>query len=406
MRPRTLGNLIVLVAFAVFCTGGLGFLAAGMGMPVPLVQQGWQLKASFLQAEGLVSQADVDISGVKVGKVLSVAQQGDGVLVTMQIDDRQVRLRQDVKAYVRPKSLIGEKFVELVRAPHSSAPYVGGGFQIARDHTGQAIEIDSILNSLDPQTRASLSQSLRELGVAVDGRASDVNQSIPQVEQAAANLRPLAQTADRRQQQLDRILVDLATIMQALADEQNALGRVVDSGDTTMTAISNRNSDLAGTVDQANTLMLSLDRIFQDVTPADRASLQNAPGTIQDGRALLSQLNPTIDQLLPELLLAQINYPNNQLDVSNADARSLAEEWLSAFAQRDSLGHSFRITPVMDPSVAVKPGLQSPVNLSPSPQAGSQPGAATLPGQPPVPTQDASGALIPSVIQLLLGLPK
>jgi phospholipid/cholesterol/gamma-HCH transport system substrate-binding protein len=410
LRPRTLLNLVVLIAFAVFCIGGLGFLAAGMGMPVPVIQQGWQLRASFAQAEGLVSQADVDVSGVKVGKVLSVAQQGqNGVLVTMQIDDSQVRLRRDVKAYVRPKSLIGEKFVELVRAPRSTAAYIGNGFQIGRDHTGQAIEIDAILNSLDPQTRASLSQSLRDLGVAVDGRAGDINQSIPQVEQAATNLRPLAQTADRRQQELDRILVDLATIMQALADEQNALGRVVDSGDTTVTAISNRNRDLAGTVDQANTLMISLDRIFQDVTPADRASLEKGPGTIESGRALLSQLNPTIDQLLPELLLAQINYPQNQLGISQVDAHSLAEEFLSAFSQNDSLGHAFRVTPVLDPGTAVQPGLQLPVNLSPGPgQPGSQSPSTTqgAAGQTPVPTRDASGGVIPSVIQMLLGLPK
>lgn len=411
MRPRTLVNLVILVAFAAFCIGGLGFLATGMGLPVPLVQQGWQLRASFDQAEGLVGQADVDVSGVKVGKVLSVVQQGNGVLVTMQIDDSSVRLRQDVKAYVRPKSLIGEKFVELVRAPHSTAPFIGGGFQITRDHTGQAIEIDDILNTLDPVTRDSISKSLRELGVAVDGRAGDINQSIPQVEQAAGNLRPLAQTADRRQQQLDRILVDLATIMQALADEQNALGRVVDSGDTTVTAISNRNQDLAGTIGQANTLMISLDTILQDVTPADRQSLEQAPATIEQGRALLSQLNPSVDQLLPELLLAQINYPNNQLEVSSTDAFSLAEEWLSAFSQRDSNGNAFRITPVIDPGTNIQPGLQLPVNLSPSPSpSGGQAAAATpapgTPAQDPVPTQDASGGGIPAVIQMLLGLPK
>ena len=394
-------NLAALLVFAVFCLGGLGYLAVGMGLQVPLAQQGWRLQADFAQADGLVPQSDVDVSGIRVGKVVSVQSDGsNGALATMQVDGR-VHLRQDVRAYVRPKSLIGEKYVELIRTPRSNAAVVADGFRIRRANTGEAIEIDTILNSLDPQTRAALSSSLRELGVAVNGQAANINQSIPQVDQATANLRPLAQVADRRQQELDRILVDLAIIMQALADEQQALGQVVDSGNTALGAIANRDKDLAGTVQQANTLMISLDSIFKDLTPADRESLQKAPPTIQSGRALLSQLNPTVDRLLPELLLAQINYPNNQLNVSSGDATTLAQEWLSAFAQRDSNGHAFRITPIMDLNNAVKLPVASAPAGAPQGAAVPQPQAAPAPGD--VQTQDASGGLIPAVVQLLLG---
>jgi len=406
MKGRDLANLIVVVAFAIFCLGGIGFLAVGMGMQVPGLQQGWRLEATFNHADGLVSQSDVDVAGVKVGKVLSIAQQDSNALVTMQIDP-QVRLRSDVRAYVRPKSLIGERYVELIRKPKSSAPLMSDGFHIPASQTGQAIEIDTILNSLDPETRAAMSQSLRELGVAVAGQSQAINQSIPEVEQVASNLRPLVQVTDRRQQELDRILVDLAIIMQALADEQNALGQVVESGSTTLGAISQRDQDLAGTIQQANKLLISLDSIFKDLTPADRESLQKAPGTIQSGQALLSQLNPVIDRLLPEILLAQINYPNNQLTVTHPEAVTLAQEWMSAFSQRDSLGHAFRITPVMDLQTAIK----LPVNLAPvaAPSAPpvQPPPATTIPGrqQPPVQTQDASGSPIPAVIQMLLGLP-
>jgi phospholipid/cholesterol/gamma-HCH transport system substrate-binding protein len=407
MRRGTFLNLIVVVAFAVFCVGGIGFLAVGMGMQVPGLRQGWRLEASFAQADGLVSQADVDLAGVKVGKVLGISQQGGDALVSMQIDP-QVHLRTDVRAYVRPKSLIGEKYVQLVRTPGSSAPQAPDGFHLPAAQTGQAIEIDAILNSLDPQTRSAMSQSLRELGVAVSGQSQDINQSIPQVEQVASNLRPLVQVTDRRQQELDRILIDLAIIMQALADEQNTLGQVVDSGSTALGAISQRDQDLAGTVQQANKLLISLDSAFKDLTPADRASLQKAPGTIQSGQTLLSQLNPIIDRLLPEILLAQINYPNNQLNVSDAQAVTLAQEWLSAFSQRDSLGHSFRITPVMDLKTAIKlpVSLPSAPAQSAGPPVGQLPGPS-VPGQRPAPvqTQDASGEAIPAVMQMLLGLP-
>src|SRR5207248_190535 len=115
-------------------------------------------------------------------------------------------------------------------------------------------------------------------GVAVAGRQDDVNAAIPEVEQAAANLRPIAQVADARQQQIDRILTDLAVILAALADEQDALGRVIVSGDTATGALARRDQQLAGTIQQADKLFASLDQVLTATTPADRAALARAPG--------------------------------------------------------------------------------------------------------------------------------
>jgi virulence factor Mce-like protein len=413
MTRSSLATLIVLVVFAAVCIGGLGYLAVGMGLQVPGLERGTVLEADFAQANGLVDQSSVYVSGVQVGTVIGItSDHHNGALVTMRID-AGVRLRTDVKAYVQPKSLIGEQYVDLVRTPGSTAAYVPSGYRIPRSRTGQSVQIDAILNTLDPETRAAMTETLRQLGVAVQGQAGDINQSIPQVEQATANLRPIVQVTDQEQVYLNEILQDVAVIMQALADEQQSLGQVVDSGDTAVGAIAQRDQQLAGTIQQANTLMISLSDIFSDLTPSDRSSLEEAPGTIQTGQELLAELNPTIDELLPELLLAQVNYPNNQLDVSEPQAETLASEWLSAFSQSDSLGHSFRITPIIDPSTQV----QLPISLSKllnggSPSGGtsgsSSPSSSSSSSSVPPstaqnPTQDASGGLIPSVVQLLLG---
>ena len=409
MKRRATANLAMVGAFALLCVGGLGFLAVSMGLNVPGVQLGWRLQASFAGVQGLVAQSDVDVSGVRVGRVISIAPDGaGGALVTMEID-RGVRVRQDARAVLRPKTAIGEKFVELVRRPGSTAAYVPDGYRLPRAQTGQAVEIDDVLNQLDPQTRAALSSSLRELGVAVNGRQDDVSAAIPEVEQAAANLRPLARTADARQQEIDRILTDLAIILAALADEQDALGHVIVSGDTATGALAKRDQELAGTIQQADKLFTSLDQVLADTTPADRATLAKAPGTIQSGRQLVSTLNPAVDRLLPELLLAQVPFPNSQLSVSHPEAVSLAYEWISAFSQNDSNGHAFRITPIVDPATILRqPALPSALPNLPSVPGVGSPAAGTPPPLPsPSGGEGATGqqGLIPSAIQMLLGLP-
>lgn len=374
-RTRVIQNIVIVTAFTVLCVGGIGYLAIGMGLHVPLLP-GYKVGATFAACEGLVPQSDVAVAGVKVGSVDAITSDAKGNAVVAMRINPDVKLRSDTRAVCRPKSLLGEKYVELVRNRGSSAPYLKDGAQLPPSQTGQSVEIDSILDNMDADTRAAFSTTLRELGVALDGRAVDVNTSIPQAAGVAANLRPLAQISDRRQQQIDQILKDLAVIMSALADEQDALGHLIDDGNATFGAIAARDSDLAGTIQQLDKLFTSLDVTFADLTPADRASLEKSPAAIASGSRLLGELSPEVDRLLPELLLAQINYPNNQLNVTHPQAVSLAHEWMSAFAQRDSASNLFRFTNINDNN-GVKPPL--PPGLVPGPGSngpGQQPPAS------------------------------
>jgi phospholipid/cholesterol/gamma-HCH transport system substrate-binding protein len=412
-------DLALLIAFALICLGGLGYLAKGMGMPVPLVKQGWTLKARFPHAEGVVAQDDVYVSGVQVGKVLSIQPDGTkGAIVTMRINNG-VRLHQDVQAYATPKTAIGDTYIDLVRTPNSKAPMATSGYEIPPSRTGQSVQLDKILNEMRPPVRAAMSHSLQELGAAVSGQSSNIHTSIPQVNKVAANLQPIVQVTNARQHDVNQILIDLAVIMRSLAQEQQSLGTLVDSGDTAMGAIAKRDSDLGGTVAQANTLMKSLETILRGLTPADRTSLAESPPTLESGLKLLAQLNPVIDRLLPEILLAQVNYPNNQNSVTSKGSEAVAREWLSAFSQRDNTSNMLRITPIADLGTAVK----LPISL---PGGGSLPGAGSLPGgtasggassapggagkaaphaSPQIPSKDASGGSIPPVAQMLMELP-
>ena len=371
-------NLAAFAAFGVLCLAGIGYLAVNIGLRYP-GETGYHLNAEFQDTAGLVPQDEVRISGVKVGTVTGVGPAPDGhTLVAMQLDP-SFRVRGDVRAVVRPKSLLGTQYVELVRTPQSSSPYLGSGATIPVGRTGQSVQIDDVLNNMDAPTRQAFSDSLQQLGVALDGRSGDVNQSLASIDQATANLRPLAQVGDRRQQELARILVDLDTIMQALADEQDSLGRIVDSGNTVFSGIAQRDQDLGGAIVNADQFVGSLDLAFSTagVTNADRASLAGAPATITAGSHTLSLTNPGLDQILPELLLGQVNYPSDELNLTQADSLALSREWISAFFQRDLNGNSFRIT-------SINPTPSAP--SSPSSPAPGTPGSAAAPGSPGQPS--------------------
>src|SRR2546428_6011298 len=302
MARRTFVSVVMVISFAAVCLFGLGFIALNMGLRGPWSNE-FALNAEFASANGLVPQAEVRVSGVHVGTVLAIDDGNDGGALVRMALQPDIRLRQDVRAVIRPKTLLGEKFVELVRAQGSGQPYLQSGATIPKSQTGQAIEIDDILNAMDAPTRKAMSESFRELGVALDGRQADVAAALAPLDSTMTNLRPLARVGESRQQELDRILTNLNIIMQTLADEQDQLGHLVDSGDTVMNGIASRDQALAGTVRNGAAVFGSLDQAFSGVTAADRASLQKSPATIAGGRRTLALTNPQVDQLLPELLL-------------------------------------------------------------------------------------------------------
>ena len=76
-RAPTLGNILVIILFALSCFGLLLFLWESFGGPVPLKPKGYRFTVAFPRTLALAEQSDVRISGVDVGHVIAL-KLGDG----------------------------------------------------------------------------------------------------------------------------------------------------------------------------------------------------------------------------------------------------------------------------------------------------------------------------------------
>src|SRR5579859_4661290 len=116
-RTRVIVNAILVIAFAVVCVGAMEFLALNIGQPNPF-GSGYTVRAVFSNADGVPTAADVRVAGVQVGKVTAVGRDPgypDATVVTMEISDsRAIPVYSNATAKVRPKTLLGEKYVDLL----------------------------------------------------------------------------------------------------------------------------------------------------------------------------------------------------------------------------------------------------------------------------------------------------
>ncbi|MHB8491941.1 MAG: MlaD family protein, partial [Solirubrobacteraceae bacterium] len=174
-RAPTLGNLLVIVTFVLACFGLLLFLWASFGGPVPLKPKGYRFHISFPNGLQLAEQSDVRISGVPVGRVVSVKEEPAGeAQATLEVDSRYAPVRADMTARLREKTLLGETYVQLV--PHgNSGPYVPDEGRLPNRQVEPTVTFDEVLSAFNPQTRQLFRQWQQTWARSFRGRGEDIN---------------------------------------------------------------------------------------------------------------------------------------------------------------------------------------------------------------------------------------
>ena len=162
-KSRTFMNFVIVVGFTLICLVGMEFLAVNIGQPVPFTSH-YTVKAVFSDADGVPNSADVRVSGVDVGKVIDVSHDksypGETV-VTMQITDAHaIPLYTNGFAKVRPKTLLGEKYIRLTVGDNAAAEAIADGGFLPPAQTGKDVSNDEIFNAFDATTRAAAGGSL------------------------------------------------------------------------------------------------------------------------------------------------------------------------------------------------------------------------------------------------------
>jgi virulence factor Mce-like protein len=195
----------------------------------------------------LQTQADVKLRGIVVGRVTKVEATVKGADITLALDPKKVKLiPENVSAQLIPKTLFGEKFVNLV-IPQQPAGSIRAGDVIPQDRSTTALETERVLSdllpllkSLRPQELATtlnaLSTALRDRGNELGGNAVDVaaylKQLNPALPQAGDDLQGVADLADnvaRTTPHLLEVLDNLSASSRNLVSERADLDRFLTS---------------------------------------------------------------------------------------------------------------------------------------------------------------------------------
>ncbi|CAM01658.1 virulence factor Mce-like protein [Saccharopolyspora erythraea NRRL 2338] len=198
--------------------------------------------------------AEVKARGVPFGTVRAVRTSGDGAEIELAMDTARIgRLPSNVSARLVPKTLFGERYVDLVLPAEPDRRALAAGDTITQDRSENAIELERVLGDVLPLLRAvqpeKLAASLGSISMALDGRGEPLGESVRQLNDLLAQVNPLmprlradisglADVADvyqRAAPDVLRALADLSVTGRTIAEQRSELDALYS--DVTSTSV-------------------------------------------------------------------------------------------------------------------------------------------------------------------------
>ena len=298
---------IALLAVAIGVVAYLLFAAAG---------EPYRVVLSLDNASQLVKGNEVKVGGVPVGSVSKLELGRDArARVELSIDDESVRpLHRGTRAEVRSTSLAGvaNRYVALTPGPVNEQALPSRATIPAHD-TQSEVDLDQLLNTLDPRTMRDVKLLTRNGASALGGRGRSLARALTALNPALAQTDSLERELLRDQGRFGRFLVESAGVVSALASRRPQLERLVASGRATLGEVASRDAAvdsllrrLPPALRQTNTTLVNLRAALRDVDPTLRVArpvarpLASTLGLLRpvmrDARPVVARLRRTIDR--------------------------------------------------------------------------------------------------------------
>jgi len=285
-------RILTMVAFAGSCVGLLLFLWLSFGGSIPLAPEGYRFNVEFDQAISLASQSDVRISGVSVGKVISVTLDRRTGLTraVIEIDKQYAPRPADTKAILRQKTLLGETYVSL--SPGSpTGPKLPDGGTLPQAQVAPTVQLDQILSTFDPATRRAFSTWMVDDGIALTNRGENFNAALAELYPFATNVDSVLTVLHRQSAATTTLLRDGGAVFSALASSPTQLQGFVRNSNGVFAATAAQDTALADTVEA-----------FPAFLVATRVSINRLTRFAVTTKPLVDELRPAAVQLGPALV--------------------------------------------------------------------------------------------------------
>jgi virulence factor Mce-like protein len=256
----------------------------------------------------LGADADVKVRGIFVGRVAEQSTDGERATLKLRIlKDKVEFVPRNVKARILPKTLFGEKFVDLViPAQGAATERLKAGDTVPHDTSQEAVEVERVLGDLFPLLRAvqpeQLNEALTAIADGLRGRGNQIGEGLENLDRYLTAINPKLPT-------IQADLSGFADLAESLDDNADEIVRIarnsIVSGGTLVSQEQTLSDFLRGTAGFADTLTAVMRRNGDSLiylADATRQTLETVypkrdiiPGSVKGLNNMLNGLNAALN---------------------------------------------------------------------------------------------------------------
>ncbi len=231
-----------------------------------------EVSAVFVSAAGLIEGASVQVAGVPIGRVTKLEVVSGQALVHLALKE-EAALRKDAVAQIRARSVLGEKYVELL--PESeSAPLLEDGDRLIVGV--EPLEIDQFVTSLGPVVNSVDPAALSELIKALSELYKDDPERMRRV-------------AEDMEVIVHNVAIASADAPALVAESRQTLAEVRAAAREARPVIKRADAMIGEAEVAMKEIPLTVDEL--------QALLADGRGAVSEGRAMMSKMDGSLDEV-------------------------------------------------------------------------------------------------------------
>lgn len=276
----------------------------GLSVLVPRVidpQQSYTLRVPLDSAAGLYAGSDVEIAGAKAGRIDGITLEGGVAVAALSIDPQYAPVHSDATVSLRPKSLLGEKYLAL--DPGQASSTLASGARLPRTHVASAVDLQDVFNTFDQPTRDKLQIAIDELGGGLAGEGMVQNRGIAAGSQDLTDLAAVADELAQRDQELRDVISSLAQVTSELAqsDRRTQLGDLIKNTEAMMKTLADQDAQIQRALGETNAALTRTDAALGGTGGNLNSINHSLATTVGDVSQLTGDLSTGMDVLMPHL---------------------------------------------------------------------------------------------------------
>ena len=205
---------------------------------LPFWPQGKNYEAYFTDAGGITPGNDVNVSGIKVGKVGSVELAGDSALVKFTVD-RKVRVGDQSLVAIKTDTVLGQK--SLAVTPKGA----GSTTMIPLGRTTTPYTLNTALQDLG-QTASELDKPKFEQALAT--LTETLHDATPQLRGALDGITDLSRSLNKRDEALEQLLARAKKVSDTLAQRAGQVNQLITDGNLLFAALDEKRQALSNLI--------------------------------------------------------------------------------------------------------------------------------------------------------------